>query len=193
MQVRCVTFLIGIEQFVMMPPLPPARRARPALVFALMLAPALASCAVQPSIRYPSLLPRAIESRSDAEPDIAIPVAVADPATDSVLADLRKTLDKTTAAFAPAAEAAERLASVAQGDKVGGERWIAAQTALANLDGYRATTSSALTDIDLLAISRAADGKPDYPAITSLHNAAQAAFEEQSARIAAIAERLPGA
>jgi hypothetical protein len=50
-----------------------------------------------------------------------------------------------------------------------------------------------LTDIDSLAIARAADGKPDYPAIASLHNAAQAAFEAQSARIAAIAARLPDA
>jgi hypothetical protein len=40
---------------------------------------------------------------------------------------------------------------------------------------------------------QAADGKPDYPAIASLHNAAQAAFEAQSARIAAIAARLPDA
>lgn len=193
MQVRCVTFLIGIEQFVMTPPTSPARRARLALVFVLTIAPSLAGCAAQTSTRYPSLLPRAIESRSDAEPDVVIPVTEADPATDLALADLRKTLDKTTAAFAPAAETAERLATAAQGDRVGGERWIAAQTALAALDGYRATTSSTLTDIDSMAIARAADGKPDYPAIASLHNAAQAAFEAQSARIAAIAARLPDA
>lgn len=193
MQVRCVTFLIGIEQFVMTPHPLPARPTRLALGFILTIAPALAGCAAQTSTRYPSLLPRAIESRSDAEPDVVIPVVAADPATDLALADLRKTLDKTTAAFAPAAETAERLASAAQGDRVGGERWIAAQTALAGLDDYRATTSSMLTDIDSLAIARAADGKPDYPAIASLHNAAQAAFEAQSARIAAIAARLPDA
>lgn len=175
----------------MTPPTPPARRARLALVLVLTIAPSLAGCAAQPSTRYPSLLPRAIESRSDAEPEVVIPVTEADPATDLTLADLRKTLDQTGAAFAAAAETAERLTTAAHRDKVGGERWIAAQTALATLDGYRATTSSTLTDIDALALARLADGKPEYPAITSLHNAAQAAFDAQSARIAAIAARLP--
>lgn len=175
----------------MRPPLPPVRRARPALAIALILAGALTGCAAQTSTRYPSLLPRPIESRSDAEPDVVIAVAVADPATDSTLADVRQTLDKTKESFASTAKTAERLADAARGAPAGSERWIAAQTALAELDGYRATTSAALTDLDSLAIARAADGKPEYPGIASLRGAAQAAFDAQSAQIGEISARLP--
>ena len=154
---------------------------------------AATGCVAQTSTRYPSLLPRAIETRSEAEPEAVVAVVVADPAADAEVAKLRKSLDETVAAFGPAAAAAERLATAAKGDPVGGERWIAAQTALGGLDGYRATTSSIVSDVDAMALARAADGKPDYPAIAALHDAAQAAFEAQAARIAAIGARLPGA
>lgn len=171
-------------------PLPqPARR----VLFALTLAVAVAGCVAQSSTHYPSLLPRAIETRGDAEPEVA-PVAVApDPVVDATLAELRATLDETIAAFTPAAAMADKLATAANGDPAGGERWIAAQTALGGLDGYRATTSSIVSDLDRMALDRAADGKPDYPAIATLQATAQAALDAQAARIAAIGERLPGA
>ncbi|TPG55304.1 hypothetical protein EAH76_07810 [Sphingomonas glacialis] len=166
--------------------------ARPA-AFALVLTAILGGCAAQTSMRYPSLLPRAIESRSDAEPETAVALADPEPSTDSALAELHKTLDRTAADFTPAAARAERLADAAKGDAPGGERWIAAQTALAELDGYRATTSATLSTIDTMASDRITGGKPDYPAIATLQSAAQAAFEAQSARIAAIGAKLPGA
>ncbi len=162
-------------------------------VAVLTLAFATAGCAAQTATRYPSLLPRAIETRSDAEPDIAAPVAAPDPAVDADLAKVRASLDETVAAFGPAADMADKLATAAQGDPVGGERWIAAQTALGGLDGYRSTTSSIVSDVDAIALARAADNKPDYPAIATLHDAAQAALDAQTARIAAIGARLPGA
>ena len=154
---------------------------------------AVAGCAAQTAGRYPSLLPRAIESRSDAEPETTAVLAEPDPTVDAALSDLRKTVETTIADFAKAAQSADRLASAAKGDGVGGERWIAAQTALAELDGYRATLSSAVTDLDALALNRAAEGKPDYPALTALHDTAQTAVDEQAARIAAIAARLTSA
>lgn len=160
---------------------------------ALFVSLAVAGCAAQPSGRYPSLLPRPIESRSDAEPEVVVALAEPDSTVDAALPDLRRTIDAAIADFAKTAQTADRLASAAQGDSVGGERWIAAQTALAELDGYRATLSSVVTDLDTLALNRAAEGKPDYPALTALQATAQAAFDEQAARITAISRRLPAA
>ena len=157
---------------------------------AALSAVALAGCVTQPSTRYPSLLPRAIEQRSDSEPEVTTAIVAPDPATDAVLRDIRTVLDRAVASFDPAASNAERLSATARGAAVGSDRWIAAQTALAELDGYRATTSSAVTDVDTLALARAADGKPDYPAIATVQTAAQTALDAQTARIAAIAATL---
>ena len=166
----------------------PSTRAS-ALVFTLTMA----GCAAQPVGRYPSLLPRAIESRSDAEPEPVAAAAEPDPAIDAALPELRRTIDRAIADFTKAAQAADRLATAARGDSVGGERWIAAQTSLAELDGHQASLSSAITDLDALAVNRAAEGKPDYPALVDLRTTAQAAFEAQASRIAALSARLPAA
>ena len=186
-QVRCVKVFIGIEHQVMKKRIPSARAA------ALLVSLAVAGCAAQPSGRYPSLLPRAIESRSDAEPEVVVALAEPDSTVDAALPDLRATIDAVIADFRKAAQTTERLAGTAQGDPVGGDRWISAQTALAELDGYRATLSSAVTDLDTLALNRAAEGKPDYPALTALRETAQAALDEEAARITAISARLPAA
>ena len=186
-QVRCVKVFIGIEHQVMKKRIPSARAA------ALLVSLAVAGCAAQPSGRYPSLLPRAIESRSDAEPEVVVALAEPDSTVDAALPDLRRTIETTIADFAKVAQTADRLASAAKGDSVGGDRWIAAQTALAELDGYRATLSAAVTDLDTLALNRAAEGKPDYPALTALHATAQAALDEQAVRITALSNRLPAA
>ena len=159
----------------------------------LFVSLAVAGCAAQTTGRYPSLLPRAIESRSDAEPEVALALAEPDPTIEAALPELRRTIETNIADFTKAAATAERLAGAAQGDSVGGERWIAAQTALAELDGYRATLSSVVTDLDAMALGRAAEGKPEYPAITALHATAQTALDEQATRIAAISARLPAA
>jgi len=151
-------------------------------------------CAEQSASRYPSLLPRAIESRSDAEP--VAPPAVAptpDAPTDAKVATLQKTLTDAAASFAPAADRAEQAARVAKGQPAGSEPWITAQTALAELDGYRATTSATLTDVEEMAIERATAQLPEYPGIEALRTAAAAQLAAQSARIAAIQALLPEA
>ncbi len=173
--------------------LPSPTRAVLARAACLLVMLAAAGCAAQTSGRYPSLLPRATEARSDAEPEVAIALVEPDLTVDAALPELRRTIETNIAEFATSAQTAERLANAAQGDPVGGDRWIAAQTALAELDGHRATLSSAVTDLDALALNRAAEGKPEYPALTALHATAQAAFDEQAARISAISDRLPGA
>lgn len=166
------------------------------LVFATSaLSAALLStaCAEQHVSRYPSLQPRLVEQRSDAEPvAAAIDTAAPDPALDATLAGYAKTIAMTDAAFAPAADAAERAVRAARGDAPGGERWIIAQTALGKLDGFRAAISSAVTDLDEVAIGRARDGKPPYPALDALHARGEAQLTAEVNRTAAIQALLPG-
>jgi hypothetical protein len=151
-------------------------------------------CAGADSTRYPSLLPRAIETRSDAEPAVAPPAAVvADPAIDAKLASYATSLAKTDRAFTPAADRAEAAARVAQGGAVGSDHWLDAQTALAELDTYRSDLSALLTDIEQLAIDRAAAGQPDYPGLEELRVKVKASSDAESARIAAIQAMLPAA
>jgi hypothetical protein len=158
------------------------------------LALLIGGCATPDTSRYPSLLPRPIESRSDLEPVVPPPtLAQPDPATEARLAAFRTTLADTEKAFAPAADRTEAAARLAQGDAVGGEKWIAAQVMLAELDGYRATLSGTVTDIEQLAIDRAAAAEPDYPGLAALRDAVQAGLDAETARIDAIQAMLPAA
>ncbi|GAA0327033.1 hypothetical protein GCM10009087_41610 [Sphingomonas oligophenolica] len=160
----------------------------------LACAALLTGCAEQSASRYPSLLPRPIESRSDAEPVPAPVVAPApDAPTDAKLAAMRTTLAEAASGFAPAADRAEQAAQAAKGQPAGSELWITAETALAELDGYRATTSATLTDVEEMAIERATAQLPEYPGIETLRTAAEAQLAAQSARIAAIQATLPEA
>lgn len=172
----------------------PPRRAGPASLWPLALALAVGGCATPTGNgQFPSLLPRPDEAGSFAEP-AATPVeaAVPDPALDATIAKARATLAQTGSAFATKAQAAERAATAAKGDAIGGERWIAAQAALAELDATRSATSSIVTELDDLAFARATDLKPAYPALEALRRDAQAAAEAQGVRIAGIEARLPG-
>jgi hypothetical protein len=148
-------------------------------------------CAEHVTANYPSLLPRPIESRSDEEPVVTPDTATPDSALESRLAEFKASIGRVAAAFAPAADRAERAARAAKGDSAGTERWVGAQTALAELDGYRADTSAILTDLEQLAIARAADVKPSYPALEAVRATAEAQLAAQTARIAAIQAMLP--
>lgn len=154
----------------------------------------LSGCAERTAGRYPSLLPRPIEGTSITEPE-APPIAPATPdaPTDAKLATLKASLAESESAFVPATVRAEQAASAAKGQPAGSELWITAQSALAELDGYRATTSATLTDIEDLAIGRATAGQPDYPGVETLRAAAEAQLKTQSARIAVIQATLPEA
>ena len=170
------------------------KRLTPLASMALSLGLFLGGCAADDAKHYPSLLPRPIESRSDAEPVAPPPpVATPDAPTDARLAALRATLGESATAFAPAADRAEQAARAAKGQPAGSEAWITAETALAELDGYRATSSATLTDIEEMAIERATTLQPPYPGIEALRTAADAQLTAQSARIAAIQAMLPEA
>jgi hypothetical protein len=161
---------------------------------ALCTLPLLATaCAEQASGRFPSLLPRPIESRSDAEPVVAVPVAAPDPALDATIAKMLAAIATTKRDFAVATARTDAAARRAKGDKVGGEQWIEAQTALAELDVHRATTLGLVTDLEEAALGRAADAKPPYPALEAAQAAAQAELDAESAHIQRLQASLPEA
>ena len=166
------------------------KQALPLLTLTLLIG----GCTGADTARYPSLLPRPIERRSDAEPTAPPPAAaVADPALDAKLAAYTASLDKTDKAFTPAADHAEAAARAAQGQAVGSDHWLDAQTALAELDTYRSDLSAMLTDVEQLAIDRAAAGQPDYPGVEALRDKVKASFDAESTRITAIQAMLPAA
>lgn len=114
---------------------------------------------------YPSLLPRPIESRDDAEPVRPDPVAIPDSALDARIAQKRTAAADAAKRFQAAAIAAETRVAVARGVAVGSEAWVAAQTALADLDAVRGETVELVTELEQEASARAQAGTPAYPAL----------------------------
>ncbi|MEH3120556.1 MAG: hypothetical protein PGN16_01035 [Sphingomonas phyllosphaerae] len=153
----------------------------------------LAACASGPTV-YPSLAPRPVEKLGFAEPATPPPAPAAqDPVLDSKLAAI--TAKGATAArdFDRAVARAETLARTAKGAKVGSDAWIAAQTAIADLDALRSSYGDSVGALDDLASTRAAALQPAYPALEQALAAARATAQAQTARIDALAGSLPGA
>ncbi|HXH17399.1 MAG TPA: hypothetical protein VNJ10_14885 [Sphingomonas sp.] len=142
---------------------------------------------------YPSLGARPIEKLGFAEPEAKAVVAAPDPALDADIVALSGKLDAIAKGFARDAAKADAAARAARGAAVGSEGWIAAQSALAGLDDWRAQSSSLVTDIESRATERAAQLQPDYPALASIRDKAQAETDRQGATIERIQESLPAA
>ena len=156
----------------------------------LALLPALAAgCTAVPS-RSPSLLPRAIESRSTAEIELPVPVAAPDATLDARIATLTGQVDKALAGFATAARTAEARVALARGMAKGSEAWVAAQTAMADLDQTRGAIIGAVADLERLAIDRAQAGQPPYPALDAALTDAEVRAAAQEARIALLETAL---
>lgn len=153
---------------------------------------ALAGCTQSPT-RYPSLLPRAAESQSLAEPVRPAPVATPDAALDRRLAELGATLDGATQAFTAAAGDAEAKVAVARGLAEGSPGWLDAQAALSRLESLRAPTLSTLSDLERMVLDRAQGGLPPYPALDALIARFEAAVTAQDDRIGALEAALAGA
>ena len=146
-----------------------------------------AACSGAGSVHSPSLLPRPIELREDAEPvtPAATPPA-ADAQLDTALAARRAELERHRAAFDVQAGRAATAAGRARGAAAGSEPWIAAQTELAGLDSERADVSALVADLETMSIERGATGEAAYPALEALHDAAAAELDRQSRRITAL-------
>lgn len=162
---------------------------------ALSLAVALASLSAcsRDTTRYPSLAPRAVEKLGFAEPEVPVVEAKPDPALDAKIAEFGVKLDRLAKGFAGDAAKADAAAAKAKGKAVGSDAWLDAQTALAQLDDWRAQTSSLLSDIDVIAADRAAKLAPAYPALGAVRERIAAEAAKQAATIDRVQASLPAA
>jgi hypothetical protein len=168
----------------------------PRAIVMTRLAPALlllvAGCA-QDTRSYPSLAVRPAESAGFAEPDAAPAVATPDPALDTGIATLRTRLSELARGYGTALASAERLAAGAGARTVGSEAWLSAQSALAELDDWRAQTTALASEVDALAVTRASSGQPPYPALAALADTLRQEQERQTTEIARLQQLLPAA
>lgn len=167
-------------------------RSAPALLTLSLLA--LAGCTTDNG-KYPSLLPRPIESQSLAEP--AVPTSdtgavAADPALDAKIAAITATLDKTARDFTTASRSAEAAVAVARGVPEGSESWLNAQVALSDLQTAHAPALAALADLEQLAIERGESGLAAYPALEAATARASEMVQSQGATITGLENALKG-
>jgi len=160
------------------------RRLAPLLVLA-----GLAGC-THSQDRYPSLLPRPIESEGIAEPQRPAPIVAPDPALDAQIADFKMKLAAADKEFATAAQAAEAQVAVARGVAKESPAWVDAQTALSTLAAARAPTVTLVADLERLVIDRGTGGKPPYPALDTAFAEAEAISDRQETRTDAIEAAL---
>ena len=152
----------------------------------------IAACASDPTV-YPSLAPRPVEKLGFEEPTPPPPSPTGpDTALDAALASNAR--QRVTAArdFNRAADRADRLVRAARDARVGSDAWIAAQSAIADLDALRSTYGDTIDALDELARSRAAALQPAYPALDEALDAARATARAQTSRIDALGAALPG-
>ena len=154
----------------------------------LLLLP-LAACAA-PSGDFPSLAPRAIEQRSDAEPEPVVVTAAPDPALDARVADLLRQAETGSASFNTAADRIATRLPAARAGGVGSDAWVDAQTAISQLLPSREAISGAQADLEQLAIDRAAAGQPPYPALEAARQTVTAAATAQRVRYEALVAAL---
>ncbi|HSX53921.1 MAG TPA: hypothetical protein VLG14_01360 [Sphingomonas sp.] len=159
---------------------------------ALALPIGMLGACTTPNGEYPSLLPRPIESRDDAEPVRPDPVAAPDSALDTRIAQKRAAAEDAAKRFQAAAVTAESRVAVARGVPMGSESWVAAQTALADLDAIRGETVELVTDLEEVASARALAGTPVYPALNAAIDAIARQALTQADRAKALEDALAG-
>lgn len=163
------------------------------LLFALALAPLVAACAADRTV-YPSLAPRAGEGAAFAEPATPPPAPVVrDPALDGRIADAVAKRVAAARAFDRAAARADTLVRAARGAMLGSDRWIEAQTAIAELDALRSAHADPIATLEDMSVTRAQALLPEYAALDDALDAARAVAREQTQRIDALSAALPAA
>jgi hypothetical protein len=155
----------------------------------ILLLPMLAWAAgCAPEGSFPSLAPRAVERLSTDDP-VRIQAAVpSDPALSAQVALLLARARQGQAEFQAGLPAAR--AGVARAGAAGSDAWVEAQQAVSRLEGARAETAAALTELDSLSIERAArpTNAGDFQALLSALEVAQGLADAQKGEI----ERLQG-
>lgn len=148
-----------------------------------------------PAVQTPSLALRAAEAIDPRVPVRPEPVVGAPaPALAGRLAELVATARASDAAFGPAADQAERLASSAGAAQ--SESWIVAQQALSVAVAARRDAARALGDIDALGANaleeRGGIAPGDLAAIEAAAAEVGAIERRQAARVDAIHQRIGG-
>lgn len=163
------------------------------LLPALIVATALAGC-TRDDVTYPSLALRPVEQLSFDEPEPPAPKPVApDPELDVEVAAATARLDKAAADFTRQAGEAEAAARRARGVRAGGDAWLDAQTALAQLDILRAEASEVLTGLEELSVARATTLAAPYPALEQVRDRVRDELRREEEAIARIGSTLaPG-
>ncbi len=138
----------------------------------------LSACASQP-VNAPSLLPRAIETRGEAPVTPRDETVRPDAALDAKIAGTVAAFDAAAAAFEAGRTALARRIEAAKGAKEGSERWLDGQQAFGELQQLRTATDGAMTEIEALAIARAANGDLPYPALDAAIAHAQTVIDRQ--------------
>jgi hypothetical protein len=158
---------------------------RPNLLLPALLALA-AGCAPEGS--FPSLAPRAVERLSGEEPVRAQPSVPADPALSAEVAEILERARRGQTDFEAALPAAR--SAVARAGAPGSDAWVEAQQAVSRLEGARAETAAAVTQLDSLSIERAASptNAADFQALLGAVEIAQSLADAQKAEI----DRLQG-
>lgn len=166
------------------------RHPLPAALSLSILGLSIGGCAADTG-HYPSLAPRAVEKVGFEEPATAAPLPAApDPALDARLATTVQARATATAQFDKAATRATSLAQAARGAAPGTDRWLDAQTALAELDSLRAAHGDSVSALEDLAGERLQAMAPAYPALERELTQAREAAADQTRRIDAIAAML---
>lgn len=160
--------------------------------FAPLLALGLAACAAT-STTEPSLARRPAELIDPRLPLPAdAPAGPVDPALQSRLGELVAQGNEGARSFDALVGQADKLAGAAGPRE--SESWIVAQQALSGLEGARAKTTAALSEIDAIASARIQSGAgltaADLAAVEASSNELRATADRQSATIDRIGARL---
>jgi hypothetical protein len=153
--------------------------------FPLLLPALLISGCNIPRVDAPSLLPRPIETRSSAEPVRTVDAAP-DAALDAEIGRRRAAFEAATTAFDTTLAKIRPMIEAARGDRAGSDAWIAAQAMLTDLGTARAASDSALSELEQLAIARAAAGLPPLPPLDALIEAGNATVAREGDAVAAL-------
>ncbi len=139
----------------------------------------LSACASADTINAPSLLPRPIESRRDAEPVSSVQTVAPDAGLDSRIAEQVAKFEAAARAFTAARPAVAAKVARARGAAEGSDRWLDGQSAIGELQQARTATDAAMADLESLAIDRGTAGALPYPALDAAIAAAQAELDRQ--------------
>ncbi|HYE27427.1 MAG TPA: hypothetical protein VEA61_04245 [Allosphingosinicella sp.] len=164
--------------------------AGPKAPFTTLVALLLAAGCAAPG-PYPSLAPRPAETAYAGEDERQPTPQPDDPALAREIDRLVAAASAGAAEFDAALPSAE--AAVSSAGPAGSDSWIEAQQALSRLEAARAGTTTALADLDRLAVERAGAGtlsSADRDALRFAAARIQALAEAQSQRLERLEARL---